>query len=187
MVSVGSHEDNGTYYNGETDQYKSIFHTGTANVERNTWYNTADYTMDPTATSTAIGALFDTEVDSSEALADAIQNNTARIFINPETFHNGMLWDWRAISTTVEFYTQVLGYNNGNVGENAATAIDSKDLTAAMLRLGLRRSRSSPSSRRSRADSICSSSTYFSTVVKAPTRQDSSTKKADSTLRGVRV
>ncbi|MEA4938335.1 MAG: hypothetical protein VB091_01960 [Christensenella sp.] len=136
MVSVGSHEDNGTYYNGETDQYKSIFHTGTANVERNTWYNTADYTMDPTATSTAIGTLFDTRVDNSEALATAIQNGTARIFNNPETFHNGMLWDGRAISTTVEFYTQVLGYNNGNIGENAATAIDSKDLSSSYIALG---------------------------------------------------
>jgi len=136
MVSVGSHEDNGTYYYGETDQYKSIFHTGTANVERNTWYNTSDYTMDPTATSTVIGPLFDTRVDNSEALKAAIANNTARIFINPETFHNGMLWDGRAISTTVEFYTQVLGYNNGNVGENAATAIDSKNLASSYVALG---------------------------------------------------
>ena len=137
MVSVGSHEDKGTYYNGETDQYKSIFHTGTANVERNTWYNTSDYTMDPAATSTAIGTLFDTKADSNEALAAAIKSNTARIFINPETFHNGMLWDGRAISTTVEFYTQVLGYNNGNLGENAATAIDSKDLASSYVALGL--------------------------------------------------
>lgn len=136
MVSVGSHEDAGTYYNGETDQYKSIFHTGTANVERNTWYNISDYTMDSTATSTQIGAFYDTSVEDSEALAEAINNNTARIFLNPETFHNGMLWDARAISTTVEFYTQVLGYNNGNIGENADTAIDSKDLTSSYVALG---------------------------------------------------
>ncbi len=179
MVSVGSHEDNGTYYNGETDQYKSIFHTGTANVERNTWYNTADYTMDPTATSTAIGALFDTEVDSSEALADAIQNNTARIFINPETFHNGMLWDWRAISTTVEFYTQVLGYNNGNVGENAATAIDSKDLTSSYVALGFTTvAFLSIIAALFALTSILLKSTYFSTVVKAPYTPRLSTKES---------
>jgi len=136
MVSVGSHEDKGTYFNGETDQYKSIFHTGTTNVERNTWYNMSDYTMDAAATSTSIGSLFDTKVESSEALAAAIQNNTARIFINPETFHNRMLWDGRAISTTVEFYTQVLGYNNGDVGENANTAIDSKNLASSYIALG---------------------------------------------------
>jgi hypothetical protein len=142
MVSVGSHEDNGTYYYGETDQYKSIFHTGTTNVERNTWYNISDYTMDPTATSTEIGPFFDTTIENNEALAEAINNGTARIFLNPETFHNGMLWDGRAISTTVEFYTQVLGYNNGNFGENAATAIDSKDLASSYVALGSRRWRS---------------------------------------------
>lgn len=136
MVSVGSHEDKGTYYNGETDQYKSIFHTGTAIVERNTWYNTSDYTMDPAATSTAIGSFFDTTVENNEALASAVKNGTARIFLNPETFHNGMLWDGRAISTTVEFYTQVLGYNNGNFGENAGKAIASKDLASSYVALG---------------------------------------------------
>ncbi len=136
MVSVGSHEDGGTYYYGETDQYKSIFHTGGTNVERNTWYNIGDYTMDPTATSTEIGSIFDTTVENNEALAAAIGNNTARIFINPETFHNGMLWDWRAISTTVEFYTQVLGYNNGNLGENTETAIASTNLTSSYIALG---------------------------------------------------
>ncbi len=136
MVSVGSHEDKGTYYNGETDQYKSIFHTGTANVERNTWYNTSDYTMDSAATSTQIGALYDTRVDNNEALAAAIKSGTARIFLNPQTFHNGMLWDGRAIKTTVEFYTQVLGYNNGNTGENAQTAIDSSNLASSYTALG---------------------------------------------------
>ena len=136
MVSVGSHEDKGTYYNGETKQYKAIFHTGAANVERNTWYNTADYTMDPAATSTVIGAFFDTRVDNSKALAAAIKNGTARIFLNPETFHNGMLWDGRAISTTVEFYTQVLCFNNGNLGENAQGAIESKNLASSYVALG---------------------------------------------------
>ncbi|HRX58296.1 MAG TPA: hypothetical protein P5075_05930 [Eubacteriales bacterium] len=136
MVSVGSHEDGGTYYYGETDQYKSIFHTGTDNVERNTWYSISDYTVDPTATSTEIGSLFDTTAENSAALADAIDSGTARIFINPETFHNGMLWDGRAIKTTVEFYTQVLGYNNGNFGENESTAIDSTNLTSSYVALG---------------------------------------------------
>jgi len=134
MVSIGSHEDNGTYYNGETDQYKSIFHTGTANVERNTWYNICDYINDPTATSTQIGAFFDTRIDNSQELADAIQNGTARIFLNPETFHNGMLWDGRAISTTIEFYTQVLGYNNGNIGEDNHP-ISSKNLASSYTAL----------------------------------------------------
>lgn len=136
MVSVGSHEDKGTYYNGKTDKYKAIFHTGAVDVERNTWYSVPDSTMDPAATSTVIGAFYKTRVDGSKELKDAIEKGNARIFLNPETFHNGMLWDGRAISTTVEFYTQVLGYNNGDLGENAKSAIDSRNLASSYVALG---------------------------------------------------
>ena len=46
MTGSGTHEDNGYYYAGETDQYKNIFHTTDA-VQRNGWYYVPDTSVDP--------------------------------------------------------------------------------------------------------------------------------------------
>lgn len=136
MVGLGTHEGTGSYYLGTTDEYKTIFHTGTQDVVRNGWYTICDYTIDPSATSTLIGEIFKISAAGSSALQSAINNRTARLFLSPETFHNGMLWDARAIRETVEFFTQALGYNNGNLGSSAARPIPSTNLASSYLALG---------------------------------------------------
>ena len=135
MTGVGVHEDDGYLNMGETDQYKAIFHTGTENVLRNGWYRICDYTMDPTATSEYLGQVFETTVLNSPELAAAIEDGTARLLLSPNTFHNGMLWDGRAITENVEFFCQTLGYNNGNLGDPTASPIDSRNITSSYVTL----------------------------------------------------
>jgi hypothetical protein len=135
MVGLGTHEGKGSYNLGTTDNYKAIFRTGADTVTRNGWYAVGNYTMDPSAASKLIGQLYDTTVTNSSSLQSAIDNRSARLFLSPETFHNGMLWGWRAIRETLEFYTQTLGYNNGNIGAAGAKPISSASLASSYLAL----------------------------------------------------
>lgn len=128
MVGLGTHEGNGNYYLGETDQYKNIFHTGTEAVKRNGWYDVCDYINDPAATSDYIGQIFETSTDNSEQLQEAINNRSARYFLSPVTIHNGMLWSPGATSSNLEFYTQALGYNNGELSDPATKPINTTNL-----------------------------------------------------------
>ena len=136
LVGLGTHEEaTGSFYLGTTDQYKSIFHTGTEDVVRNGWYEIPDYSMDPTATSTQIGEAFTSSVLESPELKAAIDNRSARMFLSPETFHNGMLWDPSAVSQAVDFFTQALEFNGGDLGAADATPIASKNLASSYIAL----------------------------------------------------
>jgi hypothetical protein len=135
MIGLGTHEGTGSYYLGTTENYKNIFHTGTKDVVRNGWYNICDYISDPFATSTLIGEIFDISAATSKALQSAIDDRTARLFLSPETFHNGMLWDGRAISETLEFFAQALGWNNGNIGDNSTKPISTTSLASSYIAL----------------------------------------------------
>ena len=108
---------------GSTAQYKRIFHVTTP-VERNSWYDIADYIHDSTAESTNLGEAWSVNISNSAALKNAIDNNNARFFLNPVTMHNGNLWSQRAISQYLEFYTQVCGYNNGELSDPNTKPID---------------------------------------------------------------
>ena len=125
MTGSGTHEDNGYYYAGETDQYKNIFHTTDA-VQRNGWYYVPDTSVDTNGKAEYLGPLFDTTVANSPKLKKAIEENRARLFFSPETIHNGVLWDSDAVSKTVEFYCQTMNYNNGAIGDPSATPIDAR-------------------------------------------------------------
>lgn len=130
MVGTGTHEDDGYYYAGETEQYKNIFHTS-ATVERNGWYYVPDTSIDGVSEAEYIGPLFETTVANSELLAKAVSENRARLFFSPETIHNGILWDSDAVSKTVEFFCQTMNYNNGAIGAADANPIDTRDCSSS--------------------------------------------------------
>ena len=135
VIGVGVHEDGGYLTVGETDKYKANFHTGTEAVQRNGWYAMPDYTMDPEAASTYLGQVFETNITNSPELAEAVKNGTARLMYSPNTFHNGILWDDAGVSETVEFFTQTMGYNNGNIGDPDAKPIDTRSCGASYWNL----------------------------------------------------
>ncbi|MFA6845234.1 MAG: hypothetical protein WCR02_05865 [Sphaerochaetaceae bacterium] len=128
MIGLGTHEDKGNYYLGETEQYRKIFHTGSEAVTRNGWYDICDYIHDSSATSTYLGEIMDTTAQSSPELKTAIANGTSRYFLSPVTVHNGMLWSPRAIKLAVEYYVQTLQYNRGNLDDSATKSLDSNKL-----------------------------------------------------------
>ncbi len=115
----------GSYQLGSTDQYKGIFHVSSP-VARNSWYEIADYISDPAAESKLIGEAWSVETSNSSQLQNAIDNRTARFFLNPVTMHNGNLWSKSAITLYLEFYTQVCGFNNGELSDPNTVPIDTK-------------------------------------------------------------
>ena len=54
---------------------------------------------------------------------------------NPPTHHNGNLWSPAAISRTMEFFTQALGYNNGNLADSSTQPISCTKLFSGYLAL----------------------------------------------------
>jgi hypothetical protein len=127
-VGMGTHETPKAYYLGTSDQYKGIFHTGTGDVSRLGWYDIPDWSMDPKATSSKVGSLFQTSILSSADLKKAVEDRSARMLYSPETFHSGNIWSPAGISQTVEFFTQALEYNNGELAGGAAHPIASQSL-----------------------------------------------------------
>lgn len=134
ICGLGTHEGTGSYYLGDTDQYKGIFHTSDT-VQKNSWYAMPDSIHDPEATATLIGEAFDVDVNSNEALKNAIDTNTARFFLNPVTMHNGNLWSPAALTVYLDFYTQAMGYNNGELSDPNTQPIDCKDLSVSFATL----------------------------------------------------
>ncbi|MCF0262706.1 MAG: hypothetical protein HUK23_07330, partial [Sphaerochaetaceae bacterium] len=116
----------GAYYTGNTSGYKTMFRT-TSTVERNNWYAIGEYEKDPSVESVRIGEAWTVNTDSSALLQTAIDNNRARLFMNPVTMHNGNLWSQRAVSLNLEFFTQVCDYNNGELSDPNTKPIDTKN------------------------------------------------------------
>lgn len=114
----------GAYYNGNTSGYRTMFRTGDTPVERNNWYAIGDYTKDPTVTSTQLGEAWKISASGNAALQQAIDEGRARLFMSPVTMHNGNLWSRRAVSLNLEFFTQVCGYNNGELSDPNTKPID---------------------------------------------------------------
>lgn len=119
---------------GNTAQYKGIFHVEDE-VVRNNWYEIADYAHDANAQSKKIGDMWSVNIDNNAQLQDSIDEGTARFFLSPVTMHNGNLWSKRAISEYVEFYTQVCGYNNGELSDPNTKPIDTKNCAAGYAAL----------------------------------------------------
>lgn len=129
MVGLGTHENPAAYYVGETKQYMGAFHTGEIPVERKNWYATADYSRDASATSKKLGEMYQTSSADSPELKEAIENRRARLLYSPESFHSGNEWGRTGISETLEFFTQSLQYNNGELNDASTKPIGTTNLT----------------------------------------------------------
>ncbi len=117
MSGVGVHEDSGYLESGKTERYQLTFHVDDA--KRNGWYYEPDLSVDPNGKGQYIGQLFDVSIENNQLLAKAVSENRARLFYSPETIHNGNLWDAKAVTKTCEFFSQVMNWNNGPLGDPA--------------------------------------------------------------------
>ena len=91
---------------------------------REDWY----VINDANKTSVTLGNIFNMDVASSPALAQAISNRTARIIIfNPET-HTRNIFSSQTAKNIVKYFEQTLAYNRGELGSAAAVPLDAHNI-----------------------------------------------------------
>lgn len=104
----------------------------------NSWYAVGDAdAKNPNGTSQLLGGIFEVTQNNNATLKAAIDANNAYFFFDPVIHHNGNLWSPRAVNKTIEFFTQCLGYNNGELSNPSTKAIDCHNLTSSYVALGL--------------------------------------------------
>lgn len=116
------------------ERYMKIFAVD-GPMERNSYYEIPDLVADPAAKSTFLGHVFEESVATNAELQEAFDNRSVYFTFNPSTHHNGNLWSPAAISRTMEFFTQALGYNNGELSDPATQPISTQKLFPGYLAL----------------------------------------------------
>jgi len=115
-------------------RYKQIFCVD-GGMNRNHYYWTPDVTMDPNAKSVDLGAIGEVSIATNAQLREAFETNRVYITYNPSTMHNGNLWSPKAISLTMEFFCQALGYNNGDLLDSSTQPIATTKLASSYIAL----------------------------------------------------
>lgn len=127
MPSTGSHEGQGTWSPQSLERYKGTVRSeGTPIIDG--IYSVPDTSVNPDAVGTYLGQIFDIDVRTNPAFREAVEKNQARFLNIPKTIHNGWLWGYRAVSTTIEYFTNCLGYNNGELSDPATKPIPGSNL-----------------------------------------------------------
>ena len=130
----GTSATSATRFTQPNDRYKQIFCVD-GPMERNSYYGIPDTVADPAARSTFLGTAFETSSADNLPLREAFANRSVFFTYNPSTHHNGNLWSPEAVSTTMEFFTQALNYNNGDLSDPSTQPISCKKLGSAYLAL----------------------------------------------------
>lgn len=87
-------------------------------IESGIWYAADDDTM----TNTKLGHYSEITVLDNAGLANAVATRTARMYyMSPNQTHSRDFFSNRIASVTVRAFEQMLGYNNGNLGEGKPT------------------------------------------------------------------
>lgn len=130
----GTSATSATRFTQPNERYMKIFAVD-GPMERNSYYQIPDLVIEPEAKSTFLGTAFETDVTSNAALKEAFANRSVYFTFNPSTHHNGNLWSPAAISRTMEFFTQALDYNNGELSDPATQPISTQKLFPGYLAL----------------------------------------------------
>lgn len=102
----------------ETTVARVLFGTLDAPVERETWYSLNLSDGGAQLESTKLGSFYSTE-PSDTALREAIANRSARVMIQPAEIHAGNHFSFKTTSFVVQFFTDVMNYNNGELADGA--------------------------------------------------------------------
>ena len=130
----GTSPTSATRFTQPNERYMKIFCTD-GPMERNSYYQIPDTAIEPEAKSTLLGTVFDTNVTENAGLKAALDSRSVYFTFNPPTHHNGNLWSPQAISRTMEFFTQALGYNNGELTDPSTQPISCRSLASAYIAL----------------------------------------------------
>ena len=132
----GTSATSATRFTEPNDRYKTIFCVD-GPMKRNSYYQIPDTVADPAARSTYLGTAFETTSADNIPLREAFANRSVYFTYNPSTHHNGNLWSALAVGTTMEFFTQALNYNNGNLDDPNTKPIPCNQLLSAYIALAM--------------------------------------------------
>ena len=94
---------------------KESWHTGEEDIQVNQWY----VMDDQNGTSEIIGDFDTLSIATDSALADAIENRTAKVaLVNMET-HSKNFFSKKTTADLITFFEQTLDYSNGRISEGA--------------------------------------------------------------------
>lgn len=130
----GTSATSATRFTVPNERYLKIFCVD-GPMERNSYYRIPDTSIDPEARSTYLGTIFEASVATDAELREAFDNRSIYYTYNPSTHHNGNLWSPVAVSSTMEFFTQALNYNNGDLTNPATKPISCKNLGSSYIAL----------------------------------------------------
>lgn len=136
MPSVGAHEDKGIPDPTNAARYKGSFRLGENDrlVEGGIYY-CPDNSMDGNTTSIYLGQIFDITVQNNPMFKQAVEERAARFYNIPQTIHNGWLWSYNCVSRTVEFVTNCMQYNCGELSDPNTVPISGKDCSLSYATL----------------------------------------------------
>lgn len=128
MPSIGAHEDKGLPDPENAARYKAAFRLGEdESLKVGGIYYCPDNSMDGNTTSIYLGQIFETTVQNNPEFKKAVEERAARFYNVPQTIHNGWLWSYKCVSTTVEYVTNCLEYNCGELSDPATQPISGKN------------------------------------------------------------
>ena len=128
MPSIGAHEDKGLPEPETAARYTATLRipAGEEAVVGGIYY-CPDNSQDGNTTSIYLGQIFETTVQNNPLFKQAVEERAARFYNVPQTIHNGWLWSYKCVSTTVEFVTNCLEYNCGELSDPNTVPISGKN------------------------------------------------------------
>lgn len=128
MPSIGAHEDQGLVDPEKSARYKTSFRVP-ENEDLHVFgiYYCPDNSMDGNTTSIYLGQIFETTVQNNPLFMQAVQERAARFYNIPQTIHNGWLWSYKCVSTTVEFVCNACWYNCGELTDPNTVPISGRN------------------------------------------------------------
>ncbi|MBO4279350.1 MAG: hypothetical protein J5891_06005 [Spirochaetales bacterium] len=130
MPSIGAHEDKGLPDPEHAKSYMSGFRLNADNGDSlvvGGIYYLPDNSLDGNTTSIYLGKIFEIDVRTNPLFMQAVKERCCRFYNIPQTIHNGWLWSYKCVSTTVEFVTQCCRYNCGELEDPNTVPISGRN------------------------------------------------------------
>ncbi len=119
MFSAAQDGINSSFEIPSTTVARSLFETGDETVQRRTWYQINTSSTSTPVASTLIGE-FDSQDPLDPAFVQAAKEHRLRAITQPYEVHAGNHFSTHTTSFVVDFLSQTMGYNCGELNEGAA-------------------------------------------------------------------
>lgn len=117
-------EDAKDTVDGVSRSLMGVFQTGSTPVQPDTWYEVMPGCgAEEQPQSTVLGDASALTVSSSEALAQAVENRSARVYFFTSESHSRNFFSSASARNVVHFFTEALEYNGGELGAEGASPI----------------------------------------------------------------